>query len=59
MKLILVGHGRMGKMIEELLAPREDVELLGVVAPGLFENPADVPGKPDALIDFSYPGNLE
>ncbi len=46
-------------MIEELLAPREDVELLGVVAPGLFENPADVPGKPDALIDFSYPGNLE
>ena len=37
MKLILVGHGRMGKMIEELLAPREDVELLGVVAPGLFE----------------------
>ena len=35
MKLILVGHGRMGKMIEELLAPARDIEILGVVAPGL------------------------
>lgn len=59
MNVILVGHGRMGKMLEEMLAPREDVEILGVVSPGLYESSADVPGRPDALIDFSYPGNLE
>ena len=59
MKVILVGYGRMGKMIEGLLAPRTDVELLGAVSPGLYETPQDVPGKPDALFDFSYPGNLE
>lgn len=59
MNVILVGHGRMGRMIEEMLAPRADIEILGVVSPGLFESPADVPGKPDALIDFSFPGNLE
>ncbi len=59
MKVILIGYGRMGKMIEELLAPRGDVEILGAVSPGLYESPWDVPGKPDALIDFSYPGNLE
>ena len=59
MKVILVGYGRMGKMIEELLAVRTDVEILGAVSPGLYESPWDVPGKPDAIIDFSYPGNLE
>ena len=59
MKVILVGYGRMGKMIGELLAARADVEILGAVSPGLYESPWDIPGKPDALIDFSYPGNLE
>ena len=59
MKVILIGYGRMGKMIEELLAARGDVEILGAVSPGLYESPWDVPGKPDAVIDFSYPGNLE
>ena len=34
MKVILVGYGRMGKMIEELLAPRGDVEILTRVGTG-------------------------
>lgn len=59
MKIILVGYGKMGKMIEELLAPRAQAQILGMVHPGLYESAWDVPGKPDALIDFSYPGNLE
>ena len=41
MKVILVGYGRMGKMIEELLAARTDVEILGAVSPGLYEGPRD------------------
>ena len=59
MKLILVGYGKMGRMIEELLRERGDAQILGAVHPGLFESAWDVPGAPDALIDFSYPGNLE
>lgn len=59
MKLILAGYGKMGMMIESLLRPRAEVEILGCVHPGLFESPWDVPGKPDVIIDFSYPGNLE
>ena len=48
MKVILVGYGRMGKMIGELLAARADVEILGAVSPGLYESPWDIPSKPDA-----------
>ncbi len=58
MKVLLAGYGKMGKMIEELLKPREDVEILGMVHPGLFDSPWDVPGRPDVVVDFSYPGNL-
>lgn len=58
-RAILAGHGRMGQMIEQTMARAGDFELLGVVDVGLFEKPEDVPGQPDVLVDFSYPGNLE
>jgi len=58
-RAILIGHGRMGQMIEQTMARSGDFELLGVVDVGLFEKPEDVPGQPDVLVDFSYPGNLE
>ena len=58
-RAILMGHGRMGQMVEETMARDGDFELIGVVDVGLFERPEDVPGNPDVLIDFSYPGNLE
>ncbi|MEF9895602.1 MAG: 4-hydroxy-tetrahydrodipicolinate reductase [Clostridia bacterium] len=57
MNVILSGHGRMGRMIEELLLDAGDT-ILGVVDAGLFEAPLDVPGKADVLIDFSHPDNL-
>ena len=49
----------MGKMLESTLDREGGHDILGVVHPGLFETPFDVPGKADVLIDFSYPGNLE
>ncbi len=58
-RAILIGHGRMGRMIEETMAREGSFELLGVVDMGLFEKPEDVPGQADVVIDFSYPGNLE
>lgn len=59
MKIILVGYGRMGQMIESTLLREGRHEIIGVVHPGMFASPFDVPGKADALIDFSYPGNLD
>jgi 4-hydroxy-tetrahydrodipicolinate reductase len=58
-RAILMGHGRMGQMVEETMARDGNFELIGVVDVGLFERPEDVPGTPDVLVDFSYPGNLE
>lgn len=59
MNIILCGYGRMGLMIEQLVLQSEDMQIIGVVHPGLYENAMDVPGKADVIIDFSYPGNLE
>ena len=59
MNIILCGYGRMGLMIEQLVLASDDMKIIGVVHPGLYESPLDVPGKADVIIDFSYPGNLE
>ena len=59
MNIILCGYGKMGAMLESLILPREDMTILGVVHPGLYESALDVPGVADIIIDFSYPGNLE
>lgn len=59
MNVILVGYGKMGKMIEQSLMRVPGAQIIGVVHPGLFESPMDVPEQPDVIIDFSYPGNLQ
>ena len=59
MNIILCGYGRMGLMIEQLVLESEDMQIIGVVHPGLYENALDVPGVADVIIDFSYPGNLD
>ena len=59
MNVILCGYGRMGLMIEQIALQSEDMTMLGVVHPGLYDSPLDVPGVADVIIDFSYPGNLE
>lgn len=59
MNIILCGYGRMGLMIEQLVLQSDDMQIIGVVHPGLHESALDVPGKADVIIDFSYPGNLD
>lgn len=59
MNIILCGYGRMGLMVEQIALQSEDMNIIGVVHPGLYESPLDVPGVADVIIDFSYPGNLE
>lgn len=58
-RVILVGHGKMGRMLETLIEASGDMALVGVVDVSLFQTPDDVPGAADVLIDFSYPGNLD
>ena len=59
MNIILCGYGKMSAMIEGLLKQQSDAQIIGIVHPGLYESPMDIPGKADVIIDFSYPGNLE
>ena len=59
MNIILCGYGRMWLMIEQLVLQSEDMQIIGVVHPGLYDSALDVPGKADVIVDFSYPGNLE
>lgn len=59
MNIILCGYGRMGLMIEQIALQSEDMNILGVVHPGLYDSPLDVPGTADVIVDFSYPGNLD
>lgn len=59
MNIILCGYGKMGQMISQLVEDSDDMRIIGVVHPGLYESPLDVPGRADVIIDFSYPGNLD
>ena len=59
MNIILQGYGRMGRNIEEAMAEFPEMKITGVVHPELFSRPQDVPGSVDAIIDFSFPGNLD
>lgn len=58
MNVILCGYGRMGLMIEQMIQASDDMNIIGVVHPGMYDSPLSVPGHADLIIDFSYPGNL-
>lgn len=58
MKIAVIGNGRMGRMIETILSKDAELSLAGFVGPGEHDSPADIDDA-QAIIDFSYPGNLE
>lgn len=58
MKLAVIGNGRMGRMIESVCAQGDAFEVAGFVGPGDHAHPAEIEDV-QAMIDFSYPGNLE
>ncbi len=56
-KLLIIGYGRMGKMIEEAARERGDVRVIGKIDPLL---PAwDEKETPDAILDFSAPEGVQ
>ena len=55
-KLLLIGYGRMGKMIEDVVSQTEGARVIGKVDPLL---PAwDEAERPDAILDFSAPQGI-
>jgi 4-hydroxy-tetrahydrodipicolinate reductase len=52
MKLLLIGHGRMGRLVEEL-APQYGCEIAGVVTATSRLEALALNGKVDVAIDFS------
>lgn len=54
MKLLLIGHGRMGRLVE-LHAPRYGAEIVGVVTGASGANAIAGSGPIDVAIDFSTP----
>jgi 4-hydroxy-tetrahydrodipicolinate reductase len=52
MKLLLIGHGRMGKLVEEL-APSYGCEIAGIVTSRAAESAIAQAGHADVAVDFS------
>ena len=57
MRLALIGNGRMGRMIDTVCAQSGEMEVAGFVGPGACSCLDEI-ADADAVIDFSYPGNL-
>lgn len=57
MRIALIGYGRMGKMVRECIAQRDDLAVAGIVDFGHLASLSEV-DAPDVAIDFSYPGDL-
>lgn len=58
MKAAIVGYGRMGKMIEEILVQTGN-SVAGKVDFDYYKSLSDIPEAFDVVIDFSHPDNLE
>jgi 4-hydroxy-tetrahydrodipicolinate reductase len=54
MRILLVGHGRMGKLVESL-APEYECEVAGIIDTGSSVTGAGGDGRVDVAIDFSAP----
>lgn len=59
MKIILVGYGKMGKLIAESIGLAPDLDLIGIVDIGEKRSFEEITEQADAVMDFSYPGNLQ
>ena len=58
MRIALIGNGRMGRMIETVCAQGDDFAVAGFVGPEAHAHPDEIQDV-NAMIDFSYPGNLD
>lgn len=58
MKVLLVGYGMMGKVIEQKIIDRGH-EISGIISIGMVEDITEMKAAFDVIIDFSHPNNLD
>ena len=58
MNIVLVGNGRMGKLIAQTAAASADMRVTGIVDALEGRTFEEIAQAPDVVMDFSYPGNL-
>jgi len=58
MRIAIVGNGKMGRMIDQVCAQSESMQVAGFVGPDACASLAEIQDV-DVAIDFSYPGNLD
>lgn len=59
MNIMIVGNGRMGQLISDTAARQKDMEVILMADKLTFPNLEAFNGKPDVVIDFSHPDNLD
>ncbi len=57
-RVAILGSGAMGKVLSQMTEEKEGYELVGVVEP-LNGETLEALDKPDVVIDFSHPANLD
>lgn len=57
-RIAILGGGAMGKVLSQMTEEKEGYELVGVVEP-LSGGTLEALDKPDVVIDFSHPANLD
>ena len=55
LKILLCGYGKMGKMVEAVIAEQDDMGLATIVSPSHNKSIHDVKVSFDVIIDFSVP----
>ena len=58
MNIVLVGYGKMGKLIAQTIADSDDMRVIGIVDVDQLRSFDEIDAKADVVMDFSYPGNL-
>ena len=55
MNIALSGHGRMGRIVEDIINESDDFSLAGVCSEDYSDTFGEIEGKPDVIIDYSHP----
>ena len=58
-RVILVGYGKMGKLIAQTIDETQDMRVVGIVDVDQRRSFEEISEPADVVLDFSYPGNLE
>lgn len=59
MKIALVGYGKTGQTVSKIINETEGLECTGIISSKHAWDLSALKEKPDVIIDFSHPSNLE